>query len=158
MLNKSNSGIYYLNESNYKNIEKGNFTKDTLGSILALRDNKEEAVEYYSNLLEETLKDYNLEDFDILTTVPTNDGDNISQGMMKLLQKLSGNHENLNFKKCLNRDGGTINICCDDLKDKNIIIFDYFLTKGTSLNACKETLKKADANLVVCIALEKSSN
>ena len=77
---------------------------------------------------------------------------------MKLLTKVSEKHENLKFVKCLDRESGTINTCCDDLKDKNILLFDYFLTKGTSFNACKDTLKNADANLVVCVALEKSSN
>lgn len=159
MLNKSDCGVYYLKEYTKGNKDNSSdFTKDTLKSILALRDDKEEAIDYYSKLLEETLKDYALDEFDIVTSVPNNEEGYISEGMMRLLKKLSQSHENLEFVQCLNREGNTINVCYDDLKNKNILLFDYLATKGTSLNACKETLKSADANLVVCIALEKSSN
>ncbi|MBE6046835.1 MAG: phosphoribosyltransferase [Clostridium sp.] len=155
MLNKSETGIYYLEDQ--ASTENSNYTNENLKNILDLRKNKEEAIDYYLELLEENLKDHNLQEFDIVTSVPDNQDDYISEGIKKLLKKLSSKHEKLEFVQCLDRSGNTINSCCKDLKNKNILLFDYVATKGTSLKACKETLKSAEANLIVCIALQKSS-
>lgn len=158
MLNKSETGVYYLNdETKFNGNDNSNFANENLKSILALRNNKEEAIDYYLQLLEENLKDYDLEEFDIVTSVPNQEQGYISEGMMKLLQRLSKNYDKLQFVKCLDREGNTINPCYDDLKDKNILLFDFVATKGTSLKACKQTLKAADANLIVCIALQKTT-
>lgn len=158
MLNKSETGVYYLNDKiSLKGNDNSNFTKENLKSLLDLRNNKEEAIDYYLELLEENLKDYDLGEFDIVTSVPNQEQGYISEGMMKLLQRLSKNYDKLEFVKCLDREGNTINSCYDDLKDKNILLFDFVATKGTSLSACKRTLKAADANLIVCIALQKTT-
>lgn len=158
MLNKSETGVYYLNdETKFNGNYNNNFAKENLKSILDLRNDKEEAINYYLELLEENLKDYDLGEFDIVTSVPNQEQGYISEGMMKLLQRLSENYDKLKFVKCLDREGNTINSCYDDLKDKNILLFDFVVDKGTSLSACKRTLKAADANLIVCIALQKTT-
>ena len=57
MLNKSDSGVYYLNKSDEEKIEN-NDLKNSLESLLELRNSKEEAIDYYLNILEENLKEY----------------------------------------------------------------------------------------------------
>lgn len=177
-------GIYFIDEyypywiidSNKQKIKNDYFNKGKGEYILKLKNNKNDSIEYYTNKLKSILlyKIKNINEFDIITYVPSSKTDKDNLALEKILKNICNNYNNLKFKKCLirvqnidklstggNRDKEihikTININnLEEIKDKNIIIIDDVTSTGNSMIACKEKLKNYGANKVACLSLSKT--
>lgn len=182
-LDQSND-IYYLGVYQPYNIydEYGDkirnplFNKETGGYILDVKQNKDLGVNYYSSkLINEFSQVQNLKKLNIsITCVPSHTKGNLSEGLLRIIKKLSCEFGFYDYAGILERtfhiqklsSGGdrsienhlrTIKVVNEDLvKNKNIIILDDVTTTGNSLIACKRILRSAGANQVVCLALGKT--
>ncbi|MGG7060153.1 phosphoribosyltransferase family protein [Clostridium nigeriense] len=169
---------YWITDSNNQKIKNTYFEKGKGKYILSLKNNKKDGIEYYTNKLISILlyKIKNINEFDVITYVPSSKKDKNNLGLEKVLKNICDNYNHLEFKRCLNRiesieklaTGGnrnkeihvkTIDINdSKEIKDKNIIIIDDVTSTGNSMIACKQKLKDAGANKVACLSLSKTYN
>lgn len=172
------TGIYYIGEYHpyWLSGEKNpNFNKVNGGYILDLKENNKNGIRYFVNKIEEEFKKYsNIDEFNIITIVPSSKKNVISEGLKTLVNAIAENYDCMEYVQCLNRNrtvekkanGGLrskqLEIDTIDAINKkrinraNILLFDDVTTTGKSLIACKEILIKNGAKNVICIALGKT--
>ncbi|RUR40474.1 ComF family protein [Clostridium perfringens] len=174
------NGIYYFSDYEPYSINGARntrFNKVTGGYLLDLKDNKDIGVNYFTNLVINELREVeNLDEFDIITIIPSSEAHMFRIGMMRLAQSIDDEFENIEFVYCLERvetvekkaNGGirsaeleqrTIHATeIEKFQDKKVLLFDDVTTTGTSLKSCEKILIDNGAKEVVCLALAKTVN
>lgn len=178
------TGIYYLDDyypyrvfDEYGNkIINSKFSKKNGGYILDIKNNLDEGINYYTNkILKELEKARHMDRLNIIMYVPSSQAGKQSCGIRKVLENIVNQYKHVKLLDCLERKetinklakGGNrdINIhlnsiilksSLDEIKNKNIFIFDDVTTTGNSLLACKSIVEKYNPNAVLCIALAKT--
>lgn len=138
------------------------------GKILDLKEGKEDAIQYFYNLL-----DIEICDDVTICIVPSSDADNKTSGMCMLGERRATNGRKngvyyLNRYKTIDKlaTGGnrnmdvhfkSINVITDmDIRGDIVLLMDDVTTTGNSLYACKEILLENGVDKVEMFALGKS--
>lgn len=179
------TGIYYLKEVYYYNKIDANeddtindlSKNEELQHILDLKEKKDEAINYYKDIIE----DIKIDGFNIITSISSNKQESTKHSREDFFKSFNSNRQEsidyddgiekllkkaipFKYVGCLKLN----NLCCGDrklreielfnnidVKGENIIVFDYVTTTGATLLKCKKLLEDAGANDVICIALAR---
>jgi predicted amidophosphoribosyltransferase len=154
-----------------------NFTKDTGGRILDLKDSDKNAIDYYCELIMNELKEIFQKHNDIsVAVVPSHDPNKFNSGIRCFVSEFARRYNLIDANTCLVRyklveklaHGGDRSIethlnsirveNVKLIKGKKVFVIDDVTTSGNSLLACKKLLEDAGAYKVLCIALAKTKH
>ena len=166
-------GTYYPKTHNYSSHSNDTLSKD----ILILKDKdlpqniKDEKANLYSDRILEDIKN-EIENIDIILTVPSSDPNNINRGIDEIAQKLFTKANKAysygvlyrnkikiaqHLKKMTTEEHlETLSIRKNIFYNKNILILDDVYTTGTSIKSCAILLLAVGANNIFPYTLSKT--
>lgn len=167
---------YRITDIYGNNVLNPEFTKLTGGYLLDVKNDIDEGITYYSNkIINELESARHMERLNLIMYVPSSQVGRESIGMRKVLNLVANKYPNVKLLDSLERiktinklaTGGNRSIdlhlntirlknTVDEIRCKNIFIFDDVTTTGNSLLACKSIVSKFEPNAVLCIALAKT--